>query len=350
MRLILNIGMHKTGSSSIQQSLHRYRGPTAKYLNIGHPNHSVVFSTMFRTEPHRYSAHARNNRTEEDVAALRKDYFDKIDQLMRNARGKDIIVSGEDIVLLNEDELRAMQSFFDPYVDEIMIVGYVRPPVSLMSSALQQRVAGGASIQKEGLYPNYRQKLEKFDTVFGRDRVLLTRFDRGTLDQGDVVIDFLNKAGVDPATVEVVRDNEGRSLEATSVMLAQRRFGRGFGRYPKAPHDNRRMNDLLRDLGTQKVKLHSDYWREVVDANVDDLAWISERLGAPLLDEAPDGPRHIRSPEDLLQRSGSFLPEVLELLAGEATDIDHVAPELMGRAMDLLHDVIRAKREAQEKT
>ena len=349
MRLIVNIGMHKTGSSSIQQSLHKYRGKTAKYLNVGHPNHSAVICTMFRTEPHRYSAHLRNNRTEDEVAKLKAEFTAQVENLMSKARRKDMIISGEDISLLAEDELRRMKAFFDPFVDGYLIVGYVRPPVSLMASALQQRVAGGASIRKDEMYPNYRSKLEKFDAVFGRENVLLTKFSRDTLDQGDVVIDFLNKAGVDPKSVKIVRDNEGRTLEATSVMLAQRRYGRGFGRYPKAPHDNRRLNALLRGLGNTKVKLHSEYWREIVDQHGDDLAWVSDRLGTPLLDETPDQPNDLKSPEDLLDRSGQYLPEVLQLVSQEAAGLDHVSPEVIGRAMDLLHDIIRAKREAREK-
>lgn len=344
MKLILNIGMHKTGSSSIQKSLHRYVSDTAAYLDVGHPNHSAVFMTMFRDNPESYVAHKKNKRSLDDVVTLRNQFREQVESFVTANPGRNIIASGEDIVLLSKSESVGMKTWFDRFFDDYLIVGYVRPPVSLMSSAVQQRIAGGASIRIAELYPNYRDRLEKFDHVFGHNNVVLTKFARDTLTEGDVVTDFLAKAGLDPSTVDIQRDNEGRSLEASAVLFAQRKFGQGFGRYPSAPRDNRRVAELLRSIGSTPVRLHSDFVGPILTDHADDLAWIEARLGAGLVDQPTDEPGAVRSAADLVSRAGDHLPAVARLLEEEARALGPTRPELVAQAVDLLFELVRERR------
>ena len=50
-RAILHIGMHKTGSSSIQETLARVPLQGAVYLLPETPNHSAVLSQAFEPKP-----------------------------------------------------------------------------------------------------------------------------------------------------------------------------------------------------------------------------------------------------------------------------------------------------------
>ena len=46
--IIIHIGMHKTGSSSIQQTLHKYMNDKRfTYVDLGHANHSRQISSLF---------------------------------------------------------------------------------------------------------------------------------------------------------------------------------------------------------------------------------------------------------------------------------------------------------------
>lgn len=150
--------------------------------------------TMFMSDPHNYSSHQLNNRSPEEVKELTNKFDGKFYEFCNKHAGKNIIASAEDMTLISEHDLTNMKVKLGDMFDDYLIVGYVRPPNSLMTSSFQQRVAGGISAKRLfNLYPHYRQKLEKFDNVFGQDHVSLTRFDRGTLFENGVVLGFSKK-------------------------------------------------------------------------------------------------------------------------------------------------------------
>lgn len=345
MKFVLNMGMHKTGSSSIQQSLNGLDTPDAAYVKIGHPNHSSIYMTLFRDAPETYNAHRKNNRTREEVMELQKRFEATFTQFVAAHPGKTILSSAEDVGLMQPGELARMKDWLLGMFDEVVIVGYARAPISFMRSAIQQRVAGGVNFKPADLFPPYRDRFEKFDDVFGRDAVKLTKFGKEHLTDGDVVTDFLHKAGLGHLDVQTVTDNLSRPLEATSVLYVQRRLGRGFVRYPKAPLDNARMVDLLREVGTSKVELHPDYVSDQFAAHQDDLDWMAQRLGVPFADQARDVPGALRGPEDLIDIASQNLGPVLNVLAHEAAQVKTSDPELVAKAVDLLLDLVRYRRE-----
>lgn len=342
-RLVLNMGMHKTGSSSIQQNLKELNTRQAAYLNVGHPNQSAVYSTMFMEEPETYSAHRKNSRSVEQVAELRALFRERFEEQIALHDGKTLLSSAEDIGLMSENEVIAMRDWLKLHFDEVLIVGYARPPVSFMASALQQRMAGGVRIGD--LFPPYRERFEKFDRVFGRENVLLSKFDCAHLKDGDVVADFVDKAGLSLPSEQWVKDNEGRSLEATAIMYAQRKLGRGFVRYPKAPRDNSHVVNLLRSIGETKVNLHSDFLDNKLETRKADLDWMAERLGVEFVDFPTDPDGALHSLDDLLPEAGRHLPNVIQVLLSETQSIKDSDPEFVARAVDLLLDVVKYKRE-----
>jgi hypothetical protein len=346
MKLILNIGMHKTGTTSIQRTLHNYVGETAAYLDAGHWNHSGVLMTMFMSQPETYSAHKKNSRSLEDVDVLKATYFERLYAFCNKHADKDIISSAEDIGLILEDDLRGMKETLDATFDDYLIVGYVRPPNSLMASAFQQRVAGGvAGSNAARLYPNYRSRLEKFDTVFGRKNVLLTRFDRSSLFEGDVVLDFAAKAGIELAKDDIVTGNTGRSLETTAVAYALQTRRRNYVAYPGSPNDNRKLMSLLETFGSTKVKLHNELTQPILDSNKDDLDWVSERLGTEIRDEPSTDEEALTSFDQLKGIAAGYLPEVSKLLADTAASTPVEDIELVADTLDLLRRLIKAQRE-----
>ena len=342
MKLIINIGMHKTGSSSIQNSFSKFKTRDACYLPIGNPNHSAAYSTMFSAAPENYLAHRKNKREPEDVFRLREDFFRNIEKFLAGTKSKKILSSAEDVTLLSEEELGTMKQWLERNIDDVLIVGYVRPPASFMSSAIQQRIAGGITWKARSLYPNYRSRFEKFDKVFGKENVMLVKFDRQNLRNGDVVLDFAHRAGVEIDPADVQYANESRGLEATSIVAAQRLLGRGFVHYHRSPIHNNRMVTALRSIGNSKIVLHSDMIAPVLQENADDLAWITERLGVDFADATSDAPNAIRSNDDFLEIASGHLTGVLEKII-ELTDGEKTDPQIVARAVDLLLDVIKEK-------
>lgn len=350
MKFILNIGMHKTGTSAIQQSFSGFFSDHAAYLDMPNPNHSAILMTMFMENPQNYSDHNKNMRSAVEVEALKTKFTRRFLKFCAMNSGKDVVSSGEDIINLPEDKLREMKEWLSVVFDDFLIIGYVRPPISFMVSSLQQRVAGGINaIKPEQMYPNYRQKFEKFDNVFGKDRVLLTKFDRGSLLDGDVVLDFASKADVEFSKKDIVVANVGRSLEATAVAYVQRSQGSGFGRYPKSPRDNSAFIQKLSELGTSKIKLHTNFVEDVLQHHKADLDWVTERLGVDFIDSACSDADALQSLDHLREIAASHLPQITRLLADEAADDIVKDPQLVADTADILKRIIRAKRE-QNKT
>ncbi|MFN7003887.1 MAG: hypothetical protein ACK4NW_10725 [Roseinatronobacter sp.] len=350
MRLVLNIGMHKTGSSAIQQSLHGFERNGVSYFNIGLPNHSAIFATMFMPNPESYGAHRKNTRSLEDVHELRDKFFRRSAKLRRKLDGfHTVIGSAEDLVLMDVPTLIALRDWAENNFDDIALVGYVRPPLSFMTSSLQQRVAGGVGWSFRKLYPHYRDKFEKFDTIFGRERVTLVKFDRATLHAGDVVLDFARRAGVDLRPEDVISANESRSLETTAALNAQRVLGRGWLNYPGSPRDNNALVTALRALGTGKIVLHPETMAAVVARHKDDLDWMAARLGVDFVDtpsaDAAHDPNAIRTEEDFLTIASGQLPQILDLIRAEAGD-RQVDPQIVANAVDMLLDLIRTRPKA----
>jgi hypothetical protein len=347
MKLVLNIGMHKTGTSAIQQSLGRFDRDGVRYLPLGHPNQSAIYATMFMAEPHTYGAHRKNSRSPADVAALRDKFSQGYEEAIAKARADGIEVlmsSAEDLVLMSEDTLARLRDWAEARFSDVVLVGYARPPVSFMTSALQQRVAGGVKWTFRNLYPGYRERFESFDRVFGRDRVILKKFHRDRLKNGDVVQDYAAHAGLEISPDEVISDNQSRSLQSTAALQAQRVLGRGWLRYPGAPADNHKLVDRLRGLGTDKIVLHPDVVTRIVGANQDDIDWITDRLGVDFVDApapgAENSPGVIAGQEDFLHIAGQQLPGVLDLIKAEVGTRE-VDPQIVAQAVDLLLDVIR---------
>jgi hypothetical protein len=341
----VHIGMHKTGSTSIQMTFDGYASDTLVYPDLGNPNQSAILSTIFKSEPETYSGHRLNNRSREAVLALRDEYRSRLDRAVADAPDRNMLLSGEDLVLLEQDELDALRRYLLAHFAAVEVIGYVRPPASYMASALQQRAVGGANVQFAHLYPKYRQLFEKFDVVFGRDNVTLVKFDRQSLVCSNVVLDLASRIAEPGDDLKVVDANFGRSLEATSVIVAQRRFGEKTLANKRDLRDNKHVVQTLEPLGSSKIALHRDFVERVLDAQQADLAWIENRLGASLAEQLAEDDTALRTPQDLFEISGRQVPALGELIASEMAKAE-ADPVLAAQAVDFLYRIVAARNRA----
>ena len=351
MKLVLHIGMHKTGSTSIQKTFDNYARGGIYYLGFFNPNHSALYPTLFMENPEKYGAHKKNNRSMAEVEELKARFSKKIETFIDGLPDDATVVSSaEDLIMLKASELKALKAWAEKRFSQIHVIGYVRPPASLMTSSIQQRIVGGVKSQFSDLYPRYRQKFERFDDVFGRENVELVKFDKASLMHGDVVRDFAARIGADLPPTEVETANESRSLETTAVLYAQRALGRGWMKYPGSPRDNNTLVSRLKSLGGGKIVLDPDVMAEILAEQADDLDWITERLGGDFSDvgkKAPaEGQALIGKADDFLSIAAGKLPEVLDLIKAEAANRE-VDPQIVANAVDMLLDVIRDKRATQ---
>jgi len=300
-RLVIHIGMPKTGSSSIQETLFAKggHGPFV-YADLGAANQGGMLRSCFSADPYAWPGHRAVGRSRTDVEAFNQ-HVEELLQAIKS-RGGQQVISGEDIFHLDEAALQRLRVSFAEGFETIDVIGYVRPPAGFMASAFAELVKNRdqSRLDMHKLWPRYRAKLEKFDRVFGKEHVTLRAFLPRSLVDGDVVQDFCHYLGAPIEAAEIHRANESLSLEATAVLFAYRRHGPCYQSYKGKAADNNRLIAMLADFGSGKLRFADSLIAPVMNNNADDLAWIETRLGCDLRDSGAVTEGAISDEQDLL--------------------------------------------------
>ena len=298
--LIIHVGMPKTGTSSIQKTLHTIgEAGDYKYADLGPENHGGHLTSAFSDDPFRWRAHRLAKRTSADVSQFNNQVFKRL-HLIRE-RPENQILSGESLWHLDEMGLTRLADFFSESFKEIKILGYIRPPQSYLRSALQQLIKkhGHQDLDVFKIYPGYRDKIERFDRIFGRDNVQLKVFQSDSLVAGDVVQDFCHqlRASIDPSRIKRVHDS--LSLEATALMFVLNRRGAQLQNYTQMGQDREELAKALQSIGHRRFRLSRKLIDPVLSRHEADIQWVEKRLGCEFTRTNEDEIDAIQSAEQL---------------------------------------------------
>lgn len=301
--IYLHVGMHKTGTTSIQRTLFRNRRKLRRhgihYLSISE-NHSTTVFPLFAQEPHKYFVNVRDGFDTPEKAARKNAKVAAALNAELSAIGSGrVVMSGEDILLLPRDRVAMLAEKLAPFADGVRVIVYVREPYGATSSAFQEVLRAGYPWEKvvEALpFPRY-SLIENFVSVFGRDRVDIRVFDRAAFAGHDVLRDFFAAVGADPGAVDEIRRydvNESLSSEAVLILRALNAL------YPlvnKAPHPDRAPNidDVLGGITGRPFRLPAaivEAARPQIERELDALHRITGRQlfspDVPASDNVPD--------------------------------------------------------------
>lgn len=315
---IIHVGMHKTGSSSIQETFSGLSIDNVEYLSLGgSANHSEFFGTILSDKPEDFHPNLMNGR-DADASQQRKNQFSQnLDLALSQSSARRVLISAELLSAswVTTKMLDTLRLRLENYCRKLCVIGYVRPPVAYMQSAFQQRLKGGqlSSFAPASLYPGYRERFEKLDVVFGRDAVSLFPFMQTTVSDFDVVKDFGRIIGVDVGENAIVRANESLSLEAVSLLYVFRKFVANIF-YDGFTLDNDRLIQMLSKIGGNKFLLASKLVRPILRKNQADIDWIEDRLGKVIEDFPSDSECCIGSEQDLLTVATDNREKLLKLL------------------------------------
>jgi len=335
-RCILHIGMPKTGSSSIQETLDKENEiEECEYLKIGpSSNHSTIIYSLFSKRPELHHAHRAEHRTKGQVEEFVRYHKEQLRVTLTSIRSKQYIISGEDILFLDEDELSALRSYLLQFSSEIFVIAYVRPPLSFMQSAFQQNIKeGDLRFGIAGYYPQYRNRFEKFDRVFGRDNVLLIKFHPDSLLAGDVVVDFCHRIGISIKNKNIPRVNESISLEVIALLYVFYKFGRDVG-YVDSWKNYKLSQDVLK-FGTRKFQYSKLLAEQVRTQIAEDIQWMEARIGCSLAETIPDSDDGISSEEDLIEIAYANRDKLSEIISQKIKE-QMVSPQNIADAVALL--------------
>ncbi|WP_373506290.1 sulfotransferase family 2 domain-containing protein [Aestuariivirga sp.] len=314
-KCVLHIGMHKTGTTSIQNSLKELDDADFYYARVGGtPNHSIPVYSVFANDPKRHKLNKTRAKMKNFVQSARRDLKNSIE----TANGRTLVISGEGLVRWKRDEIAKMQKFLarNGY-DDVDVVAYVRSPAAFLSSATQQRIKGGSfkAFEVERSVPDYRGKFKKFDAAFGRDKVRLFKFDPAAFVKNDVVLDFCSKVGIPESSINVMRKNESITKVAAQIIYQYCQISEQEGLPPVRGGMGEKLSIALNTLDATKFRLSPALVKHILAKHAGDTEWMEQRLGCSLEEDlGEERPDDIKSVDDLLSPVPGLSDKLTELL------------------------------------
>lgn len=288
-RLLLHIGMHKTGTTTLQNTLFAHRdglaGAGMHYVPLG-ANHSRPMFSIFSGRADKYPLNRRAGLTTKQTV---ESYVSEQKVALQTAIGGVTdgltVISGEDISLLRKDAIPGLKNYFAPYFDAITIVVYVRPARSFINSMTVQAVKGGAvlaALEANLPAPDYQWRFNKFIENFGAENVYFRLYDPKQFRHECIVADFLEAFGLYETlypTLDVTSENTGLSQAGVEFLSeANARTPLWIDDRPNPARDN----GLLAAAEAKQGPAFS--WDEpILDAQLRkidfDIKWMEHRLG-----------------------------------------------------------------------
>lgn len=270
----LHIGMHKTGSSSIQEYLEQNRdnlGVGCYYANLGASNHTSALSYALLKNPFQDHEISSSGLSDVKITANAEFFKNKLNLALAEEY-TEIIFSAEGFVKLSILELESFKTLLSKFVDDIRVYCYIREPLSYMESAFQQIVKFDLVQPSDlAICPNYELKFKKFETVFGK--VNYRFFSKKNLVGGDVVKDFCDWLSLPVYGFTSVNV----SLGALAV-----KFLYNFQQYRKKTIRTQAALEILEkclaSLPKRKLKLPAEDIDKLMVLNERDFKWIASRI------------------------------------------------------------------------
>ncbi|MBE3639130.1 hypothetical protein [Mangrovicoccus algicola] len=218
--VLLHVGMHKTGTSSLQATLAGYDDGDTVYAQLGQSaNHSVPVYTAFSSQPGAYHHWRALGLGPSQVEDRRRGFLNRLDALLARPDRRRLILSGEDISILDPQGKTALIGFLRDRVPRLDVVCYLRSPGGYALSAFQQRIRGGGIAALPPVCdPLYRLRTEGFRDDPRVSRLRVREFARDKLKGHDIVEDFAALTGLDTARMTRRTRNEGMSAAATKLV------------------------------------------------------------------------------------------------------------------------------------
>jgi len=237
-KLIIHAGLHKTGTTSIQEFLFRNK------LKLEKDNFSVFMNETFGNVNHRTNCASWFDQTKlsQGICKIKDDFYFKIGQ--RASDSKITIISSECFSWINsESEIMKISQKLKVYFDEIKVIFYIRRQDKLAVSHYQQRAK---TVLAEGEYYkdldqplplidentinyfDYFTKIKKWCDAFDKNNLIVRNFDQRELLYGNVLADFQNVIGCKDIIDADISENTSISIESLKVSYLLRSNGVKF--------------------------------------------------------------------------------------------------------------------------
>ncbi len=222
--IFLHIGIAKTGTTSLQSFLSSNPKLLRKHgffypKSPGQKNHTDLAN--FAQDDDKLDDELRKLEGITDKNSLdqfRSSFESRFIREVTKAKSKKIVLSNEHCwnKLNSSSEIARLHRLLRQISNNIKVVVYLRRQDDLLVSAFSTAIKAGRT-KKFGIPDphtgrnqyNFYKLLDLWGNVLGDDNIVVKRFDRNTLTQGNIVADFLDTIGLKPPydSLPYVEDN-----------------------------------------------------------------------------------------------------------------------------------------------
>jgi hypothetical protein len=239
MKAYLHIGTEKTGTTAIQYFLVSNR----KYLledGFLYPHspeetkepklapfaHTKIAAFSMKANPlqdiHKYLQITNA----ENFLKLQNNFQNELAQELNQTKATTVVFSNEHCSsrLFLKEEIERLRKLLEPFFEEIKIIIYLRRQDKFLLSTYSTSVIGGHTKpfelpSKKNIEQRYDywNILKKWESVFGRENVIVRIFEREQMFGGDLLSDFTNLLKIDSIQKYKTAKTLNESLDADSL-------------------------------------------------------------------------------------------------------------------------------------
>lgn len=311
MKLLLHIGTGKTGTTTIQNVFARCRDNLAQHSILyprafGAQNHEAVSVACGDFHPGFSTNKVKEVKTAEDrdtfLEKIKAQVLEEIDAVKPDM----MVVSNEHLFekIRTPDNISRIKRLFNGIATEIKIVLYARPQAEFAATVYAELMRMGSYVDYDQFMSQKRTRdlldyyggLRVWADGFGDENIAFRVFDRKRLINQDVLADFANLGGIDPALLVSEMDLDGVKNARKTLDAPTTRFLMLFNEALHAELKARNRPDLIKEvksikqrgaivrsiealgLSGPRYELPHDMARKIADTYREDNALMFERF------------------------------------------------------------------------
>jgi hypothetical protein len=288
-RIILHAGLHKTGTTSVQENCARHAEllqqhgivyPSFNFRERRINNHSDPLAGVFSSRPLAYGM-VRRQGVEDDPSVAISAFTEQFDAILAEPRGETLLLSAEMVADFNPDDVGALKQRLLESTDRLQVVAYVRSPQSSLASILQQRALAGIAGTPQDLTDVVRNRFERLQRAFP-DILELHNFHQAVLHPGGLVGHFLELIGLPPGIISSLDFSHANSRISAEAYRLIEAINLAYPHGGSAEHGvKRHYHDMssLQALPGQAFRIDASADQELVAALARESAWLENALG-----------------------------------------------------------------------
>lgn len=229
-RIIVHAGLHKTGTTSIQDNCYKHRDlllehgifyPSFRFRDRLIVNHSDPITGAICSVDKLYAMPVRMH-VEEDPTEAIETFSAQFNEILDTPRADTLLLSAEQLCDFKPNDLQNLRTRLLECTDKLEVMAFIRSPASSLESILQQRNVSGVLVEPQSILRVVGKRFHRLESAFP-DLLEMHNFHDAVQHPSGLVGYFLCTLGIPPekvAELEFQQSNQRFTLEAHKLIRA----------------------------------------------------------------------------------------------------------------------------------